>query len=589
MLKRPFPFLLTGLLFIVLSIVFSYYPAITRVWGLNYPGCFGLWFSIPFYILLLLLWMPRTNGFIIERLSKIRFGPAIEFCRKRRHAIFLLIGVVAGVCFRLLQIKYIFLGDTDLRVTEIENNGTSREEYLTMEAIRCVYLFLHERFGYTGLQTFRLFDYVTGGLFIFFSLCIADLVGNTLMKKAAAMCMSALSLAVLLVFCGYTETYMMPAMFLSLYMYTAMLYLRGRIPFFIPLLTCLLGIGMHLMLVSMIPGLIFLIYSKELWKRPFFKRRQTIAGLALIATPLIYIGYIKFATKMILPLHGDGVRMTMFSIAHCVEFFNSQMLGGGIGFLIWIATLAYSIVLRIKYNSTLWFFQISSLSIFLLMFVFVSARGSADWDISSFAAIAFNLSNAVFLIHAYNQKLIPNIRYGILMVAGFSILHSSSWILTNKTDASIKWIESAFSTDPTDYYTIKLGGAAMISVALSANGLHERSLPWAAQACIDNPTDRRTYYNFALSLYAVGQTQKANATLEATISAFPSYARPYGALIYYNKSNPELLSRVLLQFEEVYQKNPDDFGPVSAEEINYYFTLLKEIKQQPPQTAAPAP
>jgi hypothetical protein len=576
-----FPFLPIGLLFIALSLLFSFYPAITRGWGLNYAGCFEPWVSGLFYILLLLFWLPPVSRLLVDRLAGISRSSLISFCRKHRYALFVLIGIAAGFCFRLLEIKYIFLGDTDDRVKQVAENRIAHEEFLTMQIIRYAYLFLHEHFGFSSLQTFRLFDNITGGIFIFISLCIADLIGNSFLKKAAVFVVSALSLAALLIFCGYTETYMMPALFLILYLYSALLYLKGKIRFFIPLLVLLIGIGMHLLLVSMLPSLIFLIYSKELWRYRLFRSKWTIAALALLSTPLIYMACLRYGPQMLLPLQSD-TRMTMFSFAHYLEFFNSQMLGAGIGFLIWIATLAYSLIRRIQYDAGLWFFLIASLSITGMMFVFITARGSADWDISSFSAIVVNLSNAVFLIYLYDRRLVRNMKYGILMLAGFSLLHSSAWIYTNKTDASILWIESAFANDPADYYVVKLGNAAMLSVAFTANHLYDRALEWGYKACIENPNDQRAYYNLAVLLYKLGRLQEGNALMEESINTFPHYAKAYSILVFYNRNNTQLLYRILLQFEDVYRKDPKSFAPISKEEIQYFFTILEDLKTQAP-------
>jgi tetratricopeptide (TPR) repeat protein len=578
-ISPTFPFLPIGLLFMALSLLFSFHPAVIRGWGLNYAGCFQPWASALFYLLLMLFWMPPTNRLIMDRLHGMSRRSLIAFCRRHKYATFALIAVAAGICFRLLEIKYILLGDTNDRVTQVAENIIAPEEFLTMKLLRYAYLFLHEHFEYTSLQTFRLFDYITGGLFIFVSLCIADLVGNTFLKKAAVFVISALSLAALLIFCGYTETYMMPALFLILYLYTSLLYLKGKVRFFVPLFVLLVGVGTHLLLVSMLPSLIFLIYSKELWRYKFFRSKWTMAGLALLSAPLIYMAYLRYGYLM-LPLHSDEGRMTMFSVAHFVEFFNSHILGAGIGFLLWIATLIYSLARRIKYDVMLWFLLVASLSILGMMFVFVSVIGSGDWDISSFAAIVINLSNAVFLLHLYERRLVCNIKYGILMIAGFSVLHSSAWIFTNKTDASIQWVESAFATDPADYYVVKFGNEARLAVVFFNNGLYERALGWGYKACLKNPNDHRLFYNHALSLYKLGRLQEANALMEESIHVFPNYAQPYSALVSYNSDNPELLLRVLQQFEAVYQKDPKSFASISPKELQYFFDLLGALRAQ---------
>jgi tetratricopeptide (TPR) repeat protein len=581
--QKSFPFPEIGILFIGLSLLFSFFPAISRSWGLNYTGCLDGWLTVPFYLLLLLFWLPQTNRYMAEKLSGINRSSVAGFCKNHRYILFLLLGVIAGFCFRLLEIKYIFLGDTDLRAKQIEAGNIAREEYLTMQSIRYVYLFLHEKFNYTGVQTVRLFDYISGGLFIFISLCIANLIGNTFLKKAAVFFTATLSLTALLFFCGYTEIYALPALFLILYLFTALLYLKGKTSVFIPVLVLLAGIASHLMLVCMIPSLVFLIYAQKLWKYPFFRNKKTLVALAVVALPFVYVAFVKFAQPMMLPLHrSDTDYLTMFSFAHYTEFFNSQMLGAGIGFLIWIMTLVYSLVHRIKYDTALLFFLIASLSVTGLIFTFKIDRGSGDWDICSFAPIVYNLANACFLISVYERKLYRNMKYGVLMIAGFSTLHTSAWILTNKTDASIRWLESAFETDPAGYYKRAFNNEAMLAAAFSANKLQDHALKWGKKAYLKYPNDPRMGFNYAGNLLRENRNAEACAILEQSVRKFPTYALPYTVLIEYysNTKDYESLYRILLTMEQTYRQSPESFtSRLSQEQINQYFGILADLKE----------
>lgn len=581
LLQKSLPFPEIGILFIGLSLLFSFFPPITRGWGLNYAGCFNLWFTIPFYLLLLLFWLPQSNRYIVEKLSRINGTSFVVFCKKHKYVLFLLLSVIAGFAFYLLKIKYIFLGDTDIRAKQIEDGIIMRDDYMTMLSIKYIYHFLNEKMGYTCIQTIRLLDYISGGFFVFISLCIADTIGNTFLKKAAVFFMATLSLAALLIFCGYTDVYMLPLIFLIIYLYTALLYFRGKISVWLPILSLLIGITFHLMLVCLVPSLIYLVYAKALWKYSFFRNKRTIIGLIMISAPFIYFSFRKFAIPMMLPFSSDKGLMTMFSLAHYIEFFNSQMLGGGIGFLIWIITLIYSVIHKIKYNMTFYFFLIASLSITGLIFVFRADRGSGDWDISSFAAVVYNLSNACFLITVYEQKLYRNMKYGILMIAGFSILHTSAWIYTNKTDASIQWVESAFATDPAGYYKSSFNNESMLTAIFTANNLPEHALKWGKIAYLKYPDDPRMGFNYALNLQQLNRNTEACAILEQSIKKFPFYPPAYTRLIEYYSitQNAELLYHTLLAMKQAYQQSPESFTRrISPEQMNMYFGILNELE-----------
>jgi tetratricopeptide (TPR) repeat protein len=537
----------------------------------------------PFYLLLLCFWIPRTNQYIIEKLNALGKQSVFSFLKKHRYAIFAAISIIAGLCFYLLKIKYIFLGDTDDRATQIEEGRAGESEYFLMLALRPLYLFLHNRFEYTGVQTVRLVDYVTGGLFIFTSLCSANLLGNTFLKKLAVFVVSTLSLGILLQFCGYTEIYALPALFLQIYLLTCLLYLKDKTFIIVPALVLTAGVASHLLLVCMLPSFVFLFYKKILWKHPFFRNRKNILVLILLSLPFVYMAIKKFALPMMLPLQSQDGLFALFSITHIKEFINSQFLASGLGFLLWIVIIIYSLVHKLKYDDTLRFFLVSSLSIVGLMFVFRMDRGSGDWDILSFAAIVYTMTNACFLITAYEKKWYENIRYGILMIGGFSILHTSAWIATNKTDASIHWLEKAFATDPAFYYKVKYANEAMLSIVFYANGLNDLALEWGKKAYSKYAGDPRVGYNYALNLQEMGRNEEACSVIEQLLKTFPGYPLPYVYLIghYYKIEDYNSLYRVLLQMEAVYKQHPEFFTErLPQAQIDGYFKVLADFKAQ---------
>jgi tetratricopeptide (TPR) repeat protein len=586
---RSFPFFIIGLIFIGLSLFFAFSPAITRTWGLNYIACFDPWVIILYYSLLVCFWIPQTNRYLIGKISAISKKSVIAFLKKHRYAVFALISIIAGCCFYLLKIKYIFLGDTDLRAKQIEDGLIDKNEYLTMLFMKYVYTTL----GITGVQTVRIIDYISGSMFIFISLCTANLIGNTFLKKSAAFVISTLSLAILLQFCGYTEIYSLAILFLQAYLFTCLLCLKGKISTLIPAIILLIGVALHLLLICMLPSLIFLFYRNVLWKYPLFRNKITLLALALISLPVIYYGYNKYALPMMLPMEaGKEGFLTIFSIAHYVEFFNSQLLAAGIGFLVWIAILIYSLVQKIKYDATLWFFLISSLSFMGLMFVFRMERGSGDWDIAACAPVVYNLGNAYFLLTAYNKKWYKNIKYAILLIAGFSILHTSMWILTNKTDASIKWVEKAFETDPAIYYKRSFNNESMIGAALAANGLRDKAHGWYKKALLKYPNDIRMEYNYAINLLNLEKEEEAYATFMGMIKKQPVYPMPYVHLIsrYYQIKDYDTLYQILLLMEKGYNYNPEIFqSRISKEKLDAYFGLLADFKTQLGDTSANQP
>jgi hypothetical protein len=581
---KSFPFLVIGFIFILSSLFLSFFPDVNRGWGLNYIKFFAPWVIVLFYTLLLCFWLPPTNKLLQNVALKISRVSIISVLSKYKLLIFIIVSLLFGYIFHLLDVKYILLGDLDLRPKQIEEGHIINDEYLTMLFFKHAHLFLHDKFGYTGIQTVRLFDYITGFLFIFISLYISNALGSTFLKKLAVFFVATLSLTILLQFCGYTEIYAFPVLFLLLYLFTCILHLKGKVSVFLPVVIFIVSLGVHLLLVCMLPSLLFLIYRDKLWKYQLFRKRSTFIIIIILSFPIIYFGIKRFALPMMLPFSSENQNlMTMFSVAHCKEFFNSQLLASGIGFLIWIATIIYSLIYRIKYNALEWFFLISSISITGLMFVFDAHRGSGDWDIYSFAAVVYNLSNASFLLMLHDNKICKNIKYGILMISGFSILHTSMWIVTNKTDSSLDWFEKAFETDPGRYYKISFNNEAMIAAAFSANDLPDRAMKWNKKAYLKHKKDPRMGFNYANSLANSNRKEEAIVIYEKLTVDFPIYALPYAQLVdaYIKAENYQALYDLLVRMKKAYDYNPEAFiSRLGKDRIDTYFNILDQLNQQ---------
>jgi|GEM_PF-4672815 len=582
--EKSFPFFITGLFFIALSFFFSFYPDITRGWGLNYIKFFSPPVIAVYYLLLFCFWFPPVNDAISKIITRLSKKINYDFLRRYKYILFAGISISFGFLFYLLKIKYNFLGDLDTRAKQIEEGIIIPDEYLTMLFFKHAYSFLNAKFEFTGLQTVQLFDYITGTIYIFISLCISNITGNTPLKKISIFIAGILSSTILLQFCGYAEIYAFPVLFLLLYLFSCILHLKGKVGIYIPLLVLMAGMGIHLMLVCMLPSFLFLFYRSVLWKHETFRKRSTLIAIFLISLPFIYIAATKYALPYMLPFTpGELNLMTMFSINHYNEFFNSQLLASGIGFFIWLITIIYSLINRIKYDATQWFFLIASVSIVGLMFVFNALRGSGDWDIFAFAAVVFNLSNVFFLIMLYDNKLFVNIKYGILMICGFSVLHTSMWIATNKTDISINWIEHAIVSDPANYYKQSYNNESMIASMFRANGLDNKTLEWRNIAYKKHSIDPRMGYNLANDLNDNGQVNEAIIVLKELVDKFPYYPFSYTFLIKIYATNEDHISlyRILLQMEEAYNKYTDAFNSrISKEQMDSYSSLLNDLREQ---------
>ncbi|GHT20479.1 hypothetical protein AGMMS4957_07520 [Bacteroidia bacterium] len=336
--EKSLPFFAMGALFIALSLFLSFAPGVTRGWGLNYIAGFDTWVIALFYLCLLCFLLPSTNQYLVKQITAFSRQSIIATLRKHRYLLFAVLSIAAIGVFRLLKIKYVIGGDLLNRIPGVEHGEFAPEEYLSMWVLHHLYVWLHELFDFTGFQAVQLADYIIGGLFVFFALCTANLLGNTFLKKVAAFIISTLSCAILLQFCGYNEMYAFALLFLQLYFFTSLLCLKDKIHLFVPAVILLTGIAFHMMLACMLPSLVLLCYGKGLWKYPLFRNKITIIILILLSLPFLYFAFQNVLLPRMLPLEAPEGSLSLFSIAHVKEFSNSQLLGGGTGFYLAHAT-----------------------------------------------------------------------------------------------------------------------------------------------------------------------------------------------------------------------------------------------------------
>jgi hypothetical protein len=579
---KKFPFLLFGIFFVLLHIFFSFSPNVHRGWGLNYIQFWETPVIIMFYTVLIAILLPPANNAIVNFFMAVSRRKIIEFVARWKYAAFIIISVGAVFVFRAMQVKYVFLGDCGIRPADIEKGELLTAEYLARYIPMKFFHYLKDT-GYTVFDALYLSSNIAGGLFILLSLLTANVAGHTFLQKSAIFAVSTLSLAALMQFCGYSEIYAYPLVSVQLYLYLCMLHLRRKASVIFPFLGILFALANHFLTACLLPSLAFLFYRDILWKYPVFRKKNTFVALALVAIPVLIYGLKRFSPMMYPLSLGENKLMTMFSLEHYKEFTNSQFLGGGFTFVVWITSLLFIAFRKIKLAAEEWFWLIASISITGFVFVCDMWRGSGDWDIYSFAAVVYSPATAMFLLRLYKHKIVGNLKYGICVMAVFAILHTSFWIMTNHADKSIGWVEKAIGNDPASYYRRSFDNESMLGALFSSNELHEKSLYWRQRAYLRNQNDPRTGFNYASDLIKYGRTEEATKIYEQSIIKFPAYTLPYAHLVnlYMQSENYEALYKLLQRMETVYEKNPQAFtSRFNKEQIDRFFDILNQLRQQ---------
>ncbi|MDR1583096.1 MAG: tetratricopeptide repeat protein [Prevotellaceae bacterium] len=586
-MKKTFPFTFFSIFFILIHLFLSLHPSVERGWGVNFVRFFDPVIICLFYMIMIAVCLPPVNKVIVDFFTSITRKKLMNTARKYKILLFILIAIGAGFAFHALQVKYVFLGDAGIRPTEVEEGKiNTKGEFLTTLILARLYTWLNNYHSFSGLQIIQIVSHISGSLFVLLSLLMANVIGKSLKQKIACFVLSTLSLAALMQFCGYSETYALDLLLLQLYLYLSILHLHNKAHIIFPIVAITIGIAAHYMLAYMLPSLVFLFYRSVLWKHLFFRKKNTLVLLSILASVFVYYVFVRIALPMMLPFSSENKNiMTLFSTAHYKEFFNAQVLGGGFIFLIWIALLFFYIFnifnKKIKFTATHWFLCIASCSVTGTLFAVDLWRGSGDWDIFSFGAIVTNLTAAFLLLDLYRQNAVKNIKYGICVMSVFAVMHTSFWIVTNATDKSIGWVEKAFRKDPAIYYQRSFSNESMLGAIFSSNNLQEKSLYWEKKAYLNHQNDPRTAYNYANVLIRAEKIQEAVQIYESCVSKFPRYALSYAQLvnIYMKDKNYNALYRLLLKMEKTYKEDPEAFkSRLPQEQIDSYFDILNQLK-----------
>ena len=584
---KSFPFLLLGMFFLLLHLFLCFFPNIERGWGLNFVSFFSPTAIILFYATLIAIIIPPVNKILVNFFLSLSRQKIISFLHTYRFVIYIIIALAFGFLFHKLHLKYVFLGDFDIRAKQVEEGFIINDEYLTMLLFKHLYIWIHAKYEWTGTQLMSFSSNIIGGLFILVSLFTADAIAKNFHQKLAYFILSTLSLGALMQFCGYLEIYPLALLTLQSYIYICVLHLKGKVNIIFPVLFFFLAVGIHSMLVCMLPSLVFLFYRSVFWRFPIFRKKNTFLVLAILLIPVIYYGYTHFAARVMLPSSTTekGI-MTLFSTAHFAEFFNSQLLAGGFAFVIWIASLIFLLFnfKKVKFTPFHWFFLIASVSMTGLLFVFDAARGSGDWDIFSFGAVVSNAMTAFVLLDFHNSRLVKNIKYGVCIMTVFSIMHTSFWIATHNSDVSIGWFEKAILKDPASYYTTAFDNESLLSLAFSANGLNDKAMKYYKLSYLKSKSkDPRAGFNYANQLIQNDQKEEAMVVYENLIVDFPYYplAYPQLANYYLEKQDYEKLYQMLLKMQDAYQKYSDNFNArLPKEQLDNLFNILSQLQVQ---------
>ena len=541
----------------------SKYSAFDRTWGFDHIAHYGIVARVLFFLSCLLLILPYSNNLLRSSLSWL--ADKLSGMGRKKVFIFLIVSGLSVFLFYLLKVKYIFLGDMNLRMIQTMKKEFLATEYLTMKALY-TFAVLGAKFGYTHEQFFKVYSYLAGGLFIFLSFLIADLCGKTPLQKTLLF-FSQLGSAVLLVFCGYVEVYATPILLLSLYFYCGLRYLKYNSGFVFVVLSLGLAIACHVLCLAALPSLPVAWYFKNKSRLSFISsmsNKKIALWLSVLIFTVLVIS-LKMKSGFLLTLSPPSVYpklMTLFSFKHFWELFNGLLLSCGLSLIFIVILLAKSIREKKQLPAEYYFLISVSGCFLLLVFMANLQRGSGDWDIMAFPAVSLNLLTILLIAHLYKNETALS-QYLMLAIIGLNSMHAFLWVHINHTDISIRKIDGMLRNDPGTYYASRINGLTQLALSYKSNKLMAESQGAALAACNDPAAkDLKPCILYGTNLKEMGKLDESIQFFEdllKTRSPFVYEAYLFILEYYERKNNQVKFEFYLNMMFNSFIQNPDSF------------------------------
>jgi hypothetical protein len=566
----------------------SEYNFFSRIWGFDNILFYPKPIVFLTYLIVISVCIPSINDKIVQFFSFTFWGQLFNKIKPYKYLLFVLLSVLAIFVFYYFRIKYHFLGDMDIRVQQTVNKEYLYSEYLTMYILHYFHVFLANKFAYTGYQTFVLQSVIAGGLYIFFALLISDLTGQSLIEKVVTF-LFFISIGAILFFFGYVEIYSIPALSVVIYVYFALLWVKNKINFILPLITLVLAIAFHLLTVGLAPSFFIVLYQKIGKKIPILSKIKTkpFIIVILLLLPVAFKVAQTFHFGDLMPISDNPKYpdlMVLFSKKHFWEFLNSQILASGLGIFILIYFTFKGIRGKLKFDQVMWFYVTATFFIFYIAFIANKMRGSGDWDICAFPALIFTPMVAYFLFRdAQVTGHFRELKYLVIVIIVMNFVNTLPWVGINSGDKSIKKIATMLESDPGYYYVTKLPALTNLALSYNSNGLKDESLKYYEKIYRKYYNDPNVHLKYAYMLMENGKDKDAANVLNNLIKQAPYISAAYPPLLnIFQKFNLE--ENIYSTFDFLYtnyQNNPNLYkSNFNSKDLVNYFSYLYQIETQ---------
>jgi tetratricopeptide (TPR) repeat protein len=314
-------------------------------------------------------------------------------------------------------------------------------------------------------------------------------------------------------FFGYLENYTFVALFVGLYVLSALNTLDGRWPLAVSIAVFLVAFALHLQAIVLVPSLVVLIVAQ--WRAQ--RRAATLRDLALGAAGTLVLDLwlrstgpdwsLGAAVGFILHTGGaseigDALWLYMFSLRHLRDFLNVQYLIGPLSAFLFVPA-AWFVLTRLGRPSArlVFLFLAGAVPLAMNWALPDPTLGYArDWDLFAPSGVALVVTGISILLHCVRSG--PD-RIRLLGLAWIvSALHLAPWALVNASEAR----------SLARFKQLPLGeGRTEVVVGnwYRRHGREEEAIDWLERAIRINPNQNNAYALLGELHFDRGQTAQA--------------------------------------------------------------------------------
>ncbi len=539
------------------------------LWGVDFLFYLPTTVQALFVLLAVLLFVPGFRRQVRATAATLPFSLS---GRSRRvlvtRTLLLFIAVAAFIAFSSARH---FLGD-GYHVLEKLDADTWHDAYrapFTYAVIGTLHR-LGSALWETAENTYRVYSYVSGTLYVLISFPVAAVLGKDDLEKSIVLAFL-LTTGYIQQFFGYVENYAVYLPGLLIYIFLGLRNLEQRMPLFVPALALGMLVSFHRVLAIIGPSLLFLAYDD-------FRRRQDsistgrnilVTAAALCCVPLSTalfltlsgVGFEAFFGRTgsgeFLPLFrepGFYAQYRMFSFPHLVDFVNLLLLSAP------AACLALFLMRKEILGRHAFLVLCAIVPLFFTLIAKANIGAFRDWDVLSLPALPLTLLAAAAFL-----ERIPNREqrfHSAFLVCGAAGLHTVLWIGLNasagpaearfasqlgrltghasatgwttmakfhrqqgNTSSAIEAYKRALGTDRTNPYRWLSFGAALREM-----GRHTSAIEAFKKAIELRPDMAASYMNLGAAYSDLGQVEKAIEYTREAIAIQPGNATAHSNL-----------------------------------------------------------